>query len=299
MELSIIIPFYHGEKHILKLLKSIRTAADKSTRRYPVEVLVIIDSMATDENQLIRQMSFCEDEYLQLKISKNIENKGVAATRNEGITMARGRHLIFIDQDDMFAEDFFQVITTEYLCRADFILTNGILEYEGGISTKIYYLPPILSFKNLVLDDFVRSPGQVIVRKSMIEKCRFPEPLKYHGADDKFCWIWLFYLYPEIKAGYIAKPLYLASIHDQNYSHDQANLVKSTLDLWRVTLDKFPSLIRNRYVRRNIRLAEFRLGMATGMDRLLGGLEYLQYKIKVNKILRVLVRNYLQKTKTK
>jgi glycosyltransferase involved in cell wall biosynthesis len=298
MELSIIIPFYFGERHITKLLQSItNSVANSSFGGHAIEILIIVDSMSTQTEILQQQLTSFKNENLQLFIFKNDVNKGVAATRNEGIKLARGRHLLFIDQDDTVTENFFTVLTNELLKDTDFILCNGMLEYDSNVKTRIYYSKPALSFKYLVLDDFIRSPGQVIVRKTLIKEIGFPVPEKFHGADDKFCWIWLFYQYPKIRVNYIGKPVYVARIHNDNFSHDQTNLIRSTLDLWQVTLSRFPSLKNNDYVKRNIRLAEFRLGRLRGFEKWRGGMEYLRYKLKANKLIRVLVRSYLRKTK--
>ncbi|MRG46919.1 glycosyltransferase [Chitinophaga sp. SYP-B3965] len=293
MGLSVIIPFFRGESHINELISSITDSATLHQPGYPIQVIILIDSMESGITQIQEIIHAYQHPDITFQVEKNSENKGVAATRNEGIRLSNQEHLLFIDQDDLLDINFFKYITAGFLQTFDFLLYNGKFKFDSGVEHTIYYIPPPLSLRSLILDDFIRSPGQVIVKKERIEKTGFPVPLKYHGADDKFCWVWLFYKNPSMKVKYLHRSLYIASIHAGNYSHDQLNLVKSTMDLWQVTLEKYPELSSNKLVQRNIRLLNYRLGKLTGMEKLQGSFEFINYKMKANKVIRKLIKKFL------
>lgn len=99
-KVSIIIPAYNVEKYIGECLDSLinQTLED-------IEIIVIND------NSSDRTLSIISD-YLtkdsRIKLIDNKFNKGVSAARNEGLAIAKGEYIGFVDSDDWVATDFYE-----------------------------------------------------------------------------------------------------------------------------------------------------------------------------------------------
>ncbi len=93
MNLSFIIPLYNAENYLVQCLDSIFNQ-DLDENDFEV---IVIDDGSTDNSYLKAK------EFAKNKGSINVyhqENKGVSATRNKGIELAKGKYLWFIDSDD-------------------------------------------------------------------------------------------------------------------------------------------------------------------------------------------------------
>lgn len=89
MRLSIIIITYNGLGFLTRCLASLRDFISDTTCE-----VIIIDNHSTDGT-----LDFLHDNYPQLKLIVNDENRGVAAARNQGIKVARGKKLLLLDND--------------------------------------------------------------------------------------------------------------------------------------------------------------------------------------------------------
>jgi glycosyltransferase involved in cell wall biosynthesis len=89
---SIIVPIFNVEKFLRNCLESIATQDFKN-----YEVLMI-DDKSTDSSLAIAK-SFSLN-HINFKLYNNEENKGLSYTRNQGIKLAKGVFLIFLDSDD-------------------------------------------------------------------------------------------------------------------------------------------------------------------------------------------------------
>lgn len=288
VNLSIIIPFFNGEAFVGRLLLSILDSYVSNHSKLSVEVIVIIDSMETEIDVLGGNLPSLAP-FISLKLIKNAGNMGVAETRNNGLELSEGYSVLFIDQDDSLHPDFFSNIDFDLLHSYDFILLNGFYCYQGGYRVPMYYLPPAINIKNLILDDFIRSPGQVILRRSFVSRTRFPSPKQYFGSDDKYFYILLF-LSSKPRIKYVSSPLYLASMHSENFSHDETQSICSSLELLKVVRkERLPSNIEG-YMERSELLLRYRLRSLKGIDCLRGAREYILYKGKINKVIRYVDR---------
>lgn len=89
--ISVIIPVHNKGEFIKETLRSLRGVND-------IEILVI-DNLSTDDSMII-----CKEEATQnhaIRILKQ-DRPGVSATRNLGISKARGEYICFLDADDMY-----------------------------------------------------------------------------------------------------------------------------------------------------------------------------------------------------
>lgn len=237
---SIIIPFYNGEKYFENLVISIFKSIELVENNFVFQIIVIIDSMETSLDFIndILFKYFSNLRNTEILVKKNSLNMGVAKSRNFGLAIANGDIIHLIDQDDTI-EPYLYTLVLSKIDSFNFILVNGNVHYTNPMYNKhkLYYFKQDLSLKGLIFNDFIRSPGQVVFRRELISYIVFPEPIIHKGADDHFFWISIFFKNrSNIKPFYCNQVLYNALIHSDNYSSDQINLRKSSLENWDIFL---------------------------------------------------------------
>lgn len=94
--ISIIVPLYNGQKWIKRTIESF-FRQNVSTETY--EVIVVDDCSADDSVRIIAEL---QKEYPSLKLISHDRNKRQGAARNTGIQAAKGKYILFCDQDDYF-----------------------------------------------------------------------------------------------------------------------------------------------------------------------------------------------------
>lgn len=98
MKLSIIIPVYNSEKHIVQCLNSVlNQGLDK--RDYEV---IIVNDGSTDNSLEIAQSFAFKNHHIKV-IDK--DNGGAGSARNLGMDCAEGNYIYFIDSDDYLMEN--------------------------------------------------------------------------------------------------------------------------------------------------------------------------------------------------
>lgn len=95
VDFSIIIPIYNVEKYLFECLDSIK----KQT--YDNYEVIMIDDESTD-NSIQVANKFLADGRFNLYKTKH---SGVSETRNFGVSVAKGKYLLFIDSDDTINKD--------------------------------------------------------------------------------------------------------------------------------------------------------------------------------------------------
>ncbi len=190
---SVIIPYYQGQRYLPDLLTMMERNAgilqDETGKE--TEVLLVNDSPwekpATDQI-----LQGAETGY-RLRVLTNPENSGIHATRVNGLRAAEGEFILFLDQDDRIAD---RCLLSQYraIGDADFVIGNGYdgepdggkhLFYSntsaqaaaGDLKCQYYY------------NNLIRSPGQVLIRRSSIPAYWSEQILKNNGSDDAFLWI--------------------------------------------------------------------------------------------------------------
>ena len=98
---SVIMPCYNAEAYISQAIESVVNQSFKDWE------LIIVDDGSTDRSALIAEEWAQKDSRLTL-VRK--ANGGSASARNEGIRLAKGNYLSFIDSDDLWHEDFLSVM---------------------------------------------------------------------------------------------------------------------------------------------------------------------------------------------
>lgn len=105
--LSVIIPYYNGEKYIYECLDSIY----EQKCEFEVEVLIINDGSSESIDYLVE---LCDSKYVDLNVQiLNKENGGQGSARNYGLQYASGKYVYFVDQDDMIPPNTFNHLVLE------------------------------------------------------------------------------------------------------------------------------------------------------------------------------------------
>lgn len=96
---SIIIPVYNSETTIAKCLFSIikQTLQD-------IEIIVINDGSTDNSLPIIRLF----EKYDSRIVVINNSNKGQGLSRNEGVKLAKGEYVAFVDSDDWIEEEMYE-----------------------------------------------------------------------------------------------------------------------------------------------------------------------------------------------
>lgn len=124
---SIIVPVYNTEKYIEKCLSSIVKAIDV---KEDFEVIIINDGSKDNAEEKIKNFISKLDKDLKNRfIYIKKENKGLADTKNVGISKARGEFISVIDSDDYVSDDFYR-IARKYTSEFDIIIYDLYVVFE-------------------------------------------------------------------------------------------------------------------------------------------------------------------------
>jgi glycosyltransferase involved in cell wall biosynthesis len=90
---SVIIPVWNGRRHLAQAVESVLAQTYQ-----PIEIIVVDDGSTDGSAELVRRLAPAARCVSQ-------PNRGTAAARNLGVTLARGRFIAFLDQDDVWERD--------------------------------------------------------------------------------------------------------------------------------------------------------------------------------------------------
>ncbi len=101
-KISVIVPIYNTESFLERCLISL-----KNQTEHDIEFL-LVDDASTDRSLEI--MEFYHDRDARFKIISLKENSGVSIARNQGLDMATGKYIGFVDSDDYVDYNYFEVL---------------------------------------------------------------------------------------------------------------------------------------------------------------------------------------------
>lgn len=101
-KLSIIVPFYNSQEHILRCLESIVLFTQT-----PYEVICVNDGSTDNSVSIVKR--FCLT-HPQVRLISFKANKGLYHARLEGISNARGSYIGFLDSDDYVSKGYFDLL---------------------------------------------------------------------------------------------------------------------------------------------------------------------------------------------
>lgn len=179
--ISVIIPVYNGEKTIRETIESVlkQTFSD-------FEILVINDG---SQDATLDIVTSIDDSRLKVF---SYPNKGLATSRNRGISHASGDFIAFLDADDLWTSDKLEAqlkaLQAHPQAAVVYSWTDFIDEFGQALGSGIHKTFNGDVFANLLADNFIVNGSNTLIRKqAIIDVGGFDESLVNMGDWD----LWL------------------------------------------------------------------------------------------------------------
>lgn len=143
--LSIIIPGYNAEKYVERNIRSVLNQTYKNFE------LIFIDDGSKDKTYQIVESLAKEDSRIKLSIQ---ENKGVCATRNAGLKIAKGEYITFLDDDDYIEPNMYEVLINLLKTTNTDVACGKLIKEFQFLEEDFYYNYSVDDVKNAKIKVF-------------------------------------------------------------------------------------------------------------------------------------------------
>ena len=121
---SIIVPIYNAAPYLEQCIKSLMNQTLKE-----IEIILVNDG-STDESLSVCEAFAATDERIILIDKKN---NGVSEARNDGLCIAKGTYVGFVDPDDWVDKDMYENMSVAAIgADADICMCNYVKENDGS-----------------------------------------------------------------------------------------------------------------------------------------------------------------------
>ena len=140
IDVSVILPVYNGENTIATTLDSILHQTIQN-----IEILIINDGSTDGTEKILNDYKSKDD---RIKVF-NQKNMGVSTARNQGLKLATGNYVSFLDADDLYDRFFLEKMLSAIKINSNEICYCGVNFYPQGNNSKLKY---IFTDKNVLLN---------------------------------------------------------------------------------------------------------------------------------------------------
>lgn len=129
IKVSIIVPIYNVEKYLSKCIESICNQTLEE-----IEIILVNDG-STDKSLEIIEEYKKNDSRIRVI---NQKNKGVSIARNNGLKIAKGEYIAFVDPDDWIDKNMYEVLYLESKSEYDVVLCDHTIKDKNRSILKKY-----------------------------------------------------------------------------------------------------------------------------------------------------------------
>lgn len=139
-KVSIIVPIYNVEKYLARCFDSLLAQDLKE-----IEIIAINDGSKDSSWEIVKEYGSKDH---RIKII-NTPNRGVSAARNEGIKVANGEYIGFVDPDDWVENDMYETMYNYAASKnIDIVMCSYVREFESHSKVKKFNLPNLILYEN-------------------------------------------------------------------------------------------------------------------------------------------------------
>lgn len=212
---SVVIPAYNCEGVLPKAIESV------CKQEIPLELIVIDDASQDMTKSVILECKNCfQKHYIQWKLVFHETNQGVAATRNEGVSLATAPYVAFLDSDDWWADGKLNK-QLSLLDETGCVLCSTAREFvtSKGITTEHkVYVPERITY-DMLLHENVINCSSVVAKTDVLREF----PMGHDNChEDYITWLQILKKYGDVCA--INEPLLM---YRRSNSSKSSNKLKS------------------------------------------------------------------------
>ncbi|MGL5427016.1 MAG: glycosyltransferase family 2 protein [Cetobacterium sp.] len=205
-KVSVIIPTYKRSEFLKRAIESVLEQSYKN-----IEIVVVDDNLNDSSYRLKTEIIMLEyKNNIKIIYLKNSENKGGALSRNEGIKVATGKYITFLDDDDFYFEKKIELQILEFKknVNLDFVVCGMKIyseeekKYIGNKYSKIG------NMKDFILTGDCYTPMIMVKKDKIIEINMLDNIPKF---QDKF--LIIKFLKNEFKYKIVCEFLFAHTIH--------------------------------------------------------------------------------------
>ncbi len=185
--ISIIIPVHNTESYLKRCVDSVLTQTYKELE------IILVENLSTDNSGKI-----C-DEYAKFDSRIKVLHLDVAdlsTARNEGIKIATGSYIAFVDSDDYISSEMYEVLlANQKKYNADISMCTYVMAYEGKrcrvpilSSSDIKVYSGVDGIRGILKNELSNASWDKLYRKELFDKVLFPEGYFYEDHFTMLKW---------------------------------------------------------------------------------------------------------------
>jgi hypothetical protein len=208
---SVVVPLFDHADHVVEALDSVAAS------RFREIELIVVDDASTDDSRRVARDWLEAHTGIAAALVHHPVNRGLPATRNKGIELARGEMVLPLDSDNTIYPSCIERLTEALAADRDAAFAFGILEqFEGehpvGLSGQFGWDTERLAVENYI-------DALALVRRSALDKLGgYSTDPRLYGWEDYDLWCriaergWHGAHVPEIIARYRLAPQSMISL---------------------------------------------------------------------------------------
>lgn len=217
--ISVVIPAYNCAGVIGRAIDS------ALAQKVALEILVLGDGSSDDLEAVMAGYEGNE----AVRFAKNEKNLGAAATRNRGVTLARGKYVAFLDADDYWTEDKLsrQLALMEQTGCVLCCTARELMTPEGELTGRVIPVKETISYRELLKHNSINCSSVLILTEVARE---FP---MHHDDSHEDYIMWLEVLRKYETACGINEPMLKYRLSNSGKSGNKLHSAKMTFMVYR------------------------------------------------------------------
>lgn len=217
--ISVVIPAYNCAGVIGRAIDS------ALAQKVALEILVLDDGSSDGLEAVMAGYEGNE----AVRFAKNEKNLGAAATRNRGVTLARGKYVAFLDADDYWTEDKLvrQLVLMEQTGCVLCCTARELMTPEGELTGKVIPVKEKISYRELLKHNSINCSSVLILTDVARE---FP---MHHDDSHEDYIMWLEVLRKYETACGINEPMLKYRLSNSGKSGNKLHSAKMTFMVYR------------------------------------------------------------------
>ena len=238
IKVSIIIPVYKVEKYIAKCIHSLLEQSMPE-----IEIIVVDDKGLDKSIEIVQEIQQSHPRGSIIQLIEMPSNVGAAIARNEGIKIAKGEYIAFVDSDDWCEPTMYENLYAIAKANdSDFSYCDAVKDFSNGkkkILEQASVEPGMITQEKraFMLTHFVVYFWTSIYKRSFLMEHEITFPKGRYSEDSYFFWLVLMYAQSFAVQN---KAYYHYLVHETSVSNtSDANKYLLKIDLYNQLLKDF------------------------------------------------------------